>query len=196
MSYVLHLMSRPMKIYTRTGDKGKTGLFGGDRINKSAARLHAYGTIDELNACLGLVLSEFSLPMPLEAHLHTIQQRLFEIGADLATPLVSKAKIIRMDERIAVELEEWIDLLEKDLPALTAFILPSGSRVGALLHQARTVCRRAERWIVSLSEEEKVNQAIIIIINRLSDYLFVASRYANKALGMPEQTVEIPKKTL
>lgn len=182
-----------MKIYTRTGDKGKTGLFGGQRITKSALRLHAYGTLDELNACLGMIASEKNLPTPLPEQIETIQSLLFQIGADLATPLGSAANVLRMDESFATEMEQWIDALELELAPLTRFILPGGSRAGAELHFARTICRRAERLIVELSEKEKITKAIIVIVNRLSDYLFVAARYANKKLGAEEKGVEIPK---
>jgi cob(I)alamin adenosyltransferase len=182
-----------MKIYTKTGDKGTTGLFGGTRIPKSSVRLHAYGTLDELNACLGVIGAEADVPEDLRTQLTWIQTLLFSIGADLATPLESKANIKRMTEEPALQLEQWIDVMEETLPPLTTFILPSGSRVGALLHEARTVCRRAERWIVELHEKEKITDAIIVITNRLSDYLFVAARYANKKLGKPETQVEIPR---
>lgn len=182
-----------MKIYTRTGDKGKTGLFGGQRVAKSALRLHAYGTLDELNACLGMIASEKNLPSPLPEQIQKIQSLLFQIGADLATPLESSAKILRMKELPATEMEQWIDALELELTPLTRFILLGGSRAGAELHLARTVCRRAERLIVELDETEAITKAIIVIINRLSDYLFVAARYANKQLGAEEQGVEIPR---
>lgn len=183
----------PMKIYTRTGDKGQTGLFGGKRVKKSHVRLHAYGTLDELNASLGSALSHEHLPKPIPEQLLKIQSILFQVGADLATPHESSAKILRMEEHFATELEGWIDGLESELPPLTRFILPGGSAAGATLHNARTICRRAERWIVELTETEPVTQAIIVIVNRLSDYLFVAARYANKKLGAEESGVEIPR---
>lgn len=182
-----------MKIYTRTGDKGSTGLFGGSRVAKSAVRLHAYGTLDELNACLGSVVADTSLPERIREQLLWVQSLLFQIGADLATPLASTASILRMDEAPAVQLEEWIDLLEADLKPLTRFILPGGAPAGAKLHEARTVCRRAERWIVQLHEEEPITEAIIVLVNRLSDYLFVAARSVNKALGHDESPVEISR---
>lgn len=182
-----------MKIYTRTGDKGNTGLFGGQRVPKSSVRLHAYGTLDELNAVLGVIVADKSLAPPLKPQLIKIQMLLFQIGADLATPLESKAKILRMNAKPAKTLETWIDEMEKELPPITRFILPGGSAVGAKLHEARTVCRGAERLIVELRDKEKITEAIITIINRLSDYLFVAARYANKHLGIPETEVEIPK---
>lgn len=182
-----------MKIYTRTGDKGKTGLFGGQRVSKASLRLHAYGTLDELNACLGVAMSEEKLPEPLPAQMEHIQSLLFQIGSDLATPLESSAAILRMTEDPAKQMEEWIDALETSLHPLTRFILPGGSRIGAELHLARTVCRRAERLIVELGEGEAITKAIIVIMNRLSDYLFVAARYANKKLVVEEKGVEIPR---
>lgn len=182
-----------MKIYTRTGDKGKTGLFGGQRVPKSALRLDAYGTLDELNACLGVIASEKTLPSPLPEQIATMQSLLFQIGADLATPLESGAKILRMTKAPAMQMEQWIDALELELSPLTRFILPGGSKAGAELHFARTICRRAERLIVELDEIEAITKAIIVIVNRLSDYLFVAARYANKKLGAEEQGVEIPR---
>lgn len=182
-----------MKIYTRTGDKGSTGLFGGQRVSKSSPRLHAYGTLDELNACLGSVVADAALPDPLREHLLDLQSLLFRIGADLATPLESGAKIKRMDESFAVTMEQWIDALDEGLPPLTAFILPGGSPAGAKLHEARTLCRRAERWIVELHDKEAMTPAIIVLMNRLSDYLFVAARYANHALGEREIDVKIPR---
>ncbi len=182
-----------MKIYTRTGDKGSTGLFGGTRIPKSHVRLHAYGTLDELNASLGSALSHEHLPKPIPEQLRRVQSILFQVGADLATPHESTAKILRMEEHFATEMEGWIDDLETHLPPLTRFIVPGGSSAGATLHSARTICRRAERWIVELGETEPVTKAIIVIVNRLSDYLFVAARYANKKLGHEEAGVEIPR---
>ncbi len=182
-----------MKIYTRTGDKGKTGLFGGQRVAKSALRLHAYGSLDELNACLGVIAAEKNLPVPLPKQIEIIQSLLFQIGADLATPLESSANILRMTEAPAMQMEQWIDALEVELAPLTRFILPGGSKAGAELHFARTICRRAERLIVELDEKEEITKAIIMIVNRLSDYLFVAARYANKKLGAEEKGVEIPR---
>jgi cob(I)alamin adenosyltransferase len=182
-----------MKIYTRTGDKGTTGLFGGTRVPKSSVRLHAYGTLDELNAVLGSIVTDKALPAPLPAQLLSIQSLLFSIGADLATPLSSKANILRMTAAPATEMEQWIDAMESELVPITRFLLPGGSPCGAKLHEARTLCRRAERWIVELQAKEPVTDAIVVIVNRLSDYLFVAARYANKKLGHEESPVEIPR---
>lgn len=183
-----------MKIYTRTGDKGQTGLFGGTRVPKSSVRLHAYGTLDELNAVLGSIVADEHLPTLIKEHILKTQSILFQIGADLATPHASSATILRMEAHFAHELERWIDELEGSLSPLTSFILPGGSASGARLHEARTICRRAERWIVTLQEKEPVTEAIVVIVNRLSDYLFVAARYANKKEGIAEANVEIPRK--
>ena len=182
-----------MKIYTKTGDTGKTGLFGGQRVSKSAVRLHAYGTLDELNAILGSTVTDTTLPVSVKTQLLWIQSLLFQIGADLATPLESVANILRMDLSHATTLEQWIDSMETQLSPLTSFILPGGSPAGAKLHEARTVCRRAERWIVELMNSEPVTEAVIVIVNRLSDYLFVAARFVNHKLDIPEAIVSIPR---
>ena len=185
--------NRLSKIYTRTGDDGTTGLYGGTRVPKSSLRMHAYGTIDELNACLGVLLSMQTIPEPVRGQLENVQQMLFEVGADLATPLESRAKVMRMSPAPATAMEQWIDGLEEELSPLTQFIFPSGSVMGAELHRARTVCRRAERWIVELAATEPVTPDVIVYVNRLSDYLFVAARFVNKHLQSPERTVVIPK---
>jgi len=182
-----------MKIYTRGGDKGTTSLFGGTRVSKAAVRLHAYGTLDELNAILGSVVADTTLPGGVKAQLLRIQSLLFQIGADLATPMDSSANILRMDISHATTMEGWIDEMEKHLAPLTSFILPGGSAAGAKLHEARTVCRRAERWIVELMSSEPVTEAVIVIVNRLSDYLFVAARFVNSKLDIPEAVVSIPR---
>ena len=178
-----------MSIVTKTGDKGMTGLFGGKRVSKADARLHAYGTVDELNAILGIVLSEDELPVKLRHELRTVQRLLFTVGADLATPLESKAQIQRIVSAHTAEAEEWIVSLENILPPLTRFILPSGSRVGSQLHHARTVCRRAERWVVELAGHEQINVEVQIYLNRLGDYLFLAAREANRHSGAKEEEV-------
>ncbi len=182
-----------MKIYTRTGDKGETGLFGGKRVPKSSLRMHAYGTLDELNACLGIVLADASVPKEIKTQLEQVQSTLFSLGADLATPLDSKANVRRTEASEAKILEDWIDAMEASLAPLTRFIRPGGSSVGAQLHLARTVCRRAERWIVQLKESEPITDAVIVYVNRLSDYLFVAARFANKLLGSEDSAVIIPR---
>src|SRR3989338_9321598 len=175
-----------MSIVTKTGDKGKTGLFGGQRVSKASSRLHAYGTVDELNACLGVILAEPQIGKTMQAQLLQTQRLLFLVGADLATPVESAAKIKRVEQTHVAEVEGWINGLEQALPLLQRFILPSGSRLGALLHQARTVCRRAERWVVELSEKEQINLQVQIYLNRLSDYLFLVAREANRKAGSTE----------
>ncbi len=180
-----------MKIYTKTGDSGSTSLMGGKRVSKADLRFHAIGTIDELNACLGVVLAQASLPDDLKHQLIDIQHLLFRVGADLALPLGGKASIDRIDADSAKKLEDWIDQMESSLPPLTQFILPGGSPSGALLHQARTICRRAERWIVALGEQNQLTAAMLGAINRLSDYLFVAARYVNLKNGSSEVTAKL-----
>ncbi|MDB4978200.1 MAG: putative ATP:cob(I)alamin adenosyltransferase [Candidatus Peribacteria bacterium] len=179
----------PMSIVTRTGDKGQTGLFGGERVPKSSIRIAAYGTTDELNAILGVALAENSLPEKMVDQLLHVQRLLFKVGADLATPKLDQPNIRRIDDKDIQELEQWIHSLEELLPVLTRFILPSGSKVGALLHHARTVCRRAERHVVTLMEQESINTKVQIYLNRLSDYLFLAARMANKHAGAREVEV-------
>jgi cob(I)alamin adenosyltransferase len=180
-----------MKIYTRAGDKGTTGLFGGDRVSKAAARLHAYGTIDELNSLLGVILSRHDLPQSIREELDDIQHTLFLVGSDLATPLKEPVNVPRMGLEKVADMERWIDLHTKNLPELTTFILPGGSESASLLHNARTVCRRAERWIVDLMQDEDVNTALIVYVNRLSDYLFTVARAVNQFLDFPDRTIRV-----
>ena len=179
----------PMSIVTRTGDKGTTGLYGGKRIAKSSARLHAYGTIDELNALLGVLLTD-NLPVELRPPLTHIQHRLFRVGADLATPLSTDAKVPRVEPAHVQELEEIIPPIEQGLSPLRSFILPGGTRASALLHHARTVCRRAERWIATLAQEEEINPQVLIYVNRLGDYLYLLAREANRIAGTDDVKVE------
>jgi cob(I)alamin adenosyltransferase len=177
-----------MKIYTRTGDQGQTGLYGGTRVSKSDARVAAYGDVDELNACLGMARAQGELAGDLAELLEQLQKDLFAIGARLADPA---EKIAERVTKVAVtgadvaRLEGWIDRLEAELPPLRRFILPGGSRAGALLHFSRTVCRRAERAIVSLGIEH-VDEHLLIYVNRLSDLLFVLARAVNHRGGQPE----------
>jgi cob(I)alamin adenosyltransferase len=175
-----------MKIYTRTGDEGETALFAGGRISKGHARLHAYGTVDELNTLLGLVLAA-GVDERLQAALERVQAELFSVGADLATPLDAKSQaIVRVTADLTGRLEREIDVWDASLPTLKNFILPGGSLSGAFLHQARTVCRRAERWVVVLQESEQVNPEALRYLNRLSDWLFVIARVANLRAGRSE----------
>jgi cob(I)alamin adenosyltransferase len=176
-----------MKIYTRTGDSGDTGLFGGPRVRKDHARIEAYGTIDELNAVLGMVRSQELTP-ELSTLLETFQNDLFTLGAELATPDPGQHAMPRVTEDDVARLEKQIDHFEALLPPLKQFILPSGSSAGTTLHVARAVCRRAERRVVTLQEidTEVVSTAILVYLNRLSDLLFVLARFANQQAGEPE----------
>ena len=168
-----------MKIYTKTGDKGETGLSGGARVPKDALRIEAYGGVDELNSLLGVVRA-LKPKKRIDDILKSIQQDLFILGADLATPNRTKASSIpRIMHSSAVSLEMIIDELELSLTPLDAFILPGGSVVASHLHLARTVCRRTERSVVHLSRSEEVSDDVLVYINRLSDLLFVLARYAN-----------------
>jgi cob(I)alamin adenosyltransferase len=182
-----------MKIYTGTGDNGTTGLLGGERSSKSSVRLHACGTLDELNAAMGLALSSGNVSPILQNQIGEIQCLLFTIGADIATPHKTRLKISKIGPEETSKIEKWIDKLSSELPELKNFILPGGSSLGAHLHLARTVCRRAERWIVALNAQEPVNENIIPFMNRLSDYLFTAARFANKEANREETKVTIPK---
>ncbi len=172
---------------TTGGDNGETMLRGGKKVSKANPRLHAYGTVDELNAVLGLILAESDIPKALREQLHEVQKDLFCMGADLATPLTKSGdRVVRISEVDTRRIEKWGMDLEGDLPAMTKFILPSGSRASALLHQVRTICRRAERWLVHLNEDEPINDQSLIYINRLSDYFFLLARTVNKHAGVSE----------
>jgi len=173
-----------MKIYTRAGDAGQTGLFGGPRIRKDADRLEAYGTVDELNACLGLARAEGPTP-EMDKVLERVQNELFDVGAELATLDPAGRGTLLIGPAHAEALEQAIDRFEESLPPLRQFVLPGGSRLAAALHVARTVCRRAERRIVTLinNAEEPVSPAILVYLNRLGDLLFVLARRANDEAG-------------
>lgn len=180
-----------MKIYTRGGDQGETGLFGGDRVPKSDPRVQAYGEVDELNASLGLALALDRQGALEPDRLTVVQEDLFAIGARLAATDPGRAYerglIPPLDADRVEELEAWIDELDDRLPALDAFILPGGSPVGAQLHVARTVCRRAERSVVRLLEDHPdLSERIVPFLNRLSDLLFTLARAANRRAGTPE----------
>jgi cob(I)alamin adenosyltransferase len=177
-----------VKIYTKTGDDGTTGLFGGERVPKDHLRIEAYGTVDELNSMIGLVRTALASDSRLDRPLLDIQQMLFVLGADLATPNNQKVtfKIPRITSEDGVTLENLIDSFEQDLPELKRFILPGGSEASARLHLARTVARRAERILVSLSREEAIGPDDIIFVNRLSDLLFVLARTANAEAGVAD----------
>jgi cob(I)alamin adenosyltransferase len=181
-----------MRLYTRTGDDGTTGLFSGERVNKDHPRIEAYGTVDELNACLGMVASGCDRATAFGRRLHEIvtelQSRLFDIGADLATPQGARneSKVERIDDALVAESERWIDEVDGGNAPLRAFVLPGGTELAARLHVARTVCRRAERLMVALSHSEPVNGAAIRYVNRVSDLLFAAARRANTEAGVAD----------
>ncbi|MCS6862321.1 MAG: cob(I)yrinic acid a,c-diamide adenosyltransferase [Abditibacteriales bacterium] len=182
-----------MKIYTKTGDTGETGLFGGRRVSKGSLRVEAYGAVDELNAHLGWAATLLTSPL-VDAHgsnlLRQIQSDLFVLGADLATPLKTKSNVAARTQRMTPaqtqQLEAWIDRWEAEMPPLRHFILPGGTPAAAALHVCRAVCRRAERCVVRLAEFEPVNPEAIVYLNRLSDLLFVLARWVNTCEGGEE----------
>lgn len=176
-----------MKIYTKKGDTGETSLFGGQRVSKSSKRINAYGTVDELNSILGTAIA-FGISDYGKKHLETVQQQLFVLGADLATPKSREVRINRIGEEEITFLEEAIDEMDEQLPQLKNFILPGGSKAGAALHHARTVCRRAERITVECRHEEEISELAITYMNRLSDFLFVIARFENQQAGTKETT--------
>ena len=172
-----------MKIYTRTGDAGETSLFGGARVPKSDARIEAYGTVDELNSSIGVARAGWP-ESPIDAQLREVQSDLFAIGAHLASPGTSRFEGV--DPRRTADLEAVIDQMERDLPRLKNFILPGGSMAAAQLHLARTICRRAERRVVALKDESTATRSTVVYLNRLSDFLFVAARFANLEHGVED----------
>jgi cob(I)alamin adenosyltransferase len=176
-----------LRIYTKTGDDGTTALFGGTRVSKDALRIQAYGTIDELNAVIGIVLTG-NLKDELRAELGRLSRDLFSLGSDLATPLEPPPKypIPRITVDDVARLEGWIDAHDDVLAPLKNFILPGGSFEAAHLHLARTVCRRAERLIVTLDGNENIGEHVRPFVNRLSDYLFTVARRANHDLGVSD----------
>jgi len=179
-----------VRIYTRAGDDGETGLFGGGRVKKDCARVEAYGAVDELNAVVGSARAA-GLPKDVDAVVGRIQEELFVLGADLATPAKGSARgdrVVRLDAGATEALERDIDRCEEDLEPLATFILPGGTPAGAALHVARTVCRRAERRTAALSSEGTISPAILPYLNRLSDLLFVLARLTNARAGGREQT--------
>ena len=185
-----------MKIYTRTGDKGTTALFGGGRVPKTHPLIEAYGTVDETNSMLGLArahLKRAHLQDDLETgavdeYLEDIQADLFTLGADLATPAGSKARTVRVDDEAIRLLEQRIDEIDALLPPIKQFILPGGSPAAAALHVARTTCRRAERLVLRASDQEEISSSVLIYLNRLSDLLFVMARWVNHIEGTKEST--------
>jgi cob(I)alamin adenosyltransferase len=171
---------RLSKIYTRTGDKGSTGLGNGARVDKDSARIEAIGSVDELNSALGLLLTH-ELPAAVQQTLTQVQHRLFDLGSELSIP---GATMLAADE--VAQLEQALDQLNAELAPLKEFILPGGAPAAALCHLARTICRRAERRVVTLAKQESVNPHSVMYLNRLSDLLFVVARSLNKQAGVPE----------
>ncbi len=176
-----------MKIYTKTGDKGSTVLYGGERVSKSNIRVGAYGTVDEANSCIGLIRS-FNKDQDIDDSLANIQNTLFDLGADLATPYSAKSRenIVEIDEDDVLRLEKSIDSLEIGIEPLRRFILPGGNSASSAAHMARTITRRAEREVVALAASEEINDYCIKYLNRLSDYLFVLARALNKRAAIKE----------
>ena len=182
-----------MKIYTKKGDNGETSLFTGERVTKNDPFIEALGTVDECNSAIGAAISL----MHKDAHsaqvreqLETIQHALFDLGAALATPRTratnSKLDMTRFDHQATDLLEQWIDAMEEKLPPLKTFILPGGHPSGGMLHLARSICRRTERRVLPLHRNADVSNHVLVYLNRLSDYLFVASRYINFLSKCPE----------
>jgi len=175
-----------MKIYTKTGDDGTTALFSGGRVRKDHLRVEAYGTVDELNSHIG-VARALNPSQQTDEWLEKVQNQLFHLGADLATPLDSKADwVVRMDEETVEWLEKTIDQMTGELAPLKNFILPGGSPAAAQIHVARTICRRIERLIVGLEAQEPIGEHVQHYLNRLSDWLFTLARYENQQAGIPE----------
>lgn len=184
------------RIYTKTGDSGTTGLFGGTRVSKDHLRIETYGTVDELNAIIGIALSnDVSMSSSLREELTDISALLFTLGADLATPIDPPPvyAIPRVEEQHITWLETMIDAYDTQLEPLKNFILPGGTVGAAHLHHARTVCRRAERIAVSLAHSEDIGAYAVKFLNRLSDYLFTAARYANFSAGVQDVAWRNPK---
>jgi cob(I)alamin adenosyltransferase len=176
-----------MKIYTKKGDQGTTGLIGGTRILKSSMRIESYGTVDELNSYIGLVRDQ-TIKEELKIQLIEIQDRLFTIGSCLASdPEKSTMKIPDLNDEDVAALEKWMDEMNDTLPEMRSFILPGGHTTVSFCHIARCVCRRAERIIVDLSQHEFVAALVLTYLNRLSDYLFMLSRKISQDLGAVEQ---------
>lgn len=197
-----------MKLYTKTGDDGTTGLFGGGRVPKNHPRVEAYGTVDELNAALGLAAAALDLTSEGAAEasktramsgnksitdqfhhiLSHLQSRLFDIGADLATPqgTAHESKVQRINDQNVSEIEQWIDEVESGNTPMKHFVMPGGTELAARLHLARTICRRAERLLVTLQRDSIINIATLIYINRVSDLLFAMARRANKEAGFQD----------
>jgi cob(I)alamin adenosyltransferase len=182
-----------VKIYTRTGDRGQTGLFGGQRVGKDDIRVDAYGEVDELNSVLGLVALhlERAAFADLVARVRLFQSDLFTIGAQLATPAPEDGgrpndQIPALPADRTAQMERWIDEADAELEPLRNFVLPGGSEAAAMLHLARTVCRRAERRVIALARQAHLDDGVVVYLNRLSDLLFTWARLANHRAGLPD----------
>ena len=173
-----------MKIYTKTGDEGKTSLFDNSRVWKSDERIMSYGAVDELNSSIGIALS-LELDNEIKEILIKIQNDLFIVGSDLANPNITDKKI-RTTEEMIIFLEQKIDLLEPQLKPLTSFILPGGTLLASILHLSRTISRRAETHVVALSKTEDIHKEAVIYLNRLSDLMFILARIVNNRKKMPD----------
>lgn len=183
---------RISKVYTRTGDKGETSLVGGTRVSKASPRVDSYGEVDELNSVIGLARARLS-DEEIDALLGKIQNDLFTLGADLASP--PEIDVPRINESFVEALEQASDLYLSELEPLKEFILPGGSEAGAALHLARTVARRAERRVVALAETEEVNSLTVVYLNRLSDLLFILARTVNHREAIPEKATDFSKRS-
>lgn len=184
-----------MKIYTKKGDAGETGLFGGARVPKDDLRIRTYGTIDELNAVLGMALAEAPSGSQVAVRCLRLQGELFQLGAELATPRGKTVSTVLVGSAEVSAMEREIDGMEAELSPLRSFILPGGARLSGLLHFARTVSRRAERELVSLNRQEPQRPEVMMYMNRLSDYLFVTARYANHLSGVADIPWHPPAQT-
>ena len=183
---------RITKVYTKTGDMGETSLVGGKRVSKDSLRVDSYGDVDELNSVLGIVRA-LSKDLEIKNIISDIQNDLFIVGGELATPRDSEFEVPKIESIKVKKLEDLIDKYVEEVGELKEFILPSGNEAGSILHFARTVCRRAERKIVGLMRDEDLNPDLIIYINRLSDLLFVLARVENKRNDTNEIFVHFPK---
>ena len=172
-----------MKIYTKSGDQGETGLIGGVRVAKDDHRIRTYGTLDELNAILGMILADASLAQEIRVRILRIQGELFQLGAELATPRNKRSLSALIEASHVSALESEIDVMEASLSPLKTFILPGGTMASSQVHFARTVSRRAERELITLNRAEPCRPVVLQYLNRLSDYLFVTARYVNQVQG-------------
>ena len=184
---------RITRVYTKTGDKGETSLVDGSRVSKSSKRVDTFGDVDELNSILGISI-QYIEDEEIAGVVNSIQNDLFILGGDLATPSGFEIEIPRIDTDMITKLENLIDTFHKEVGDLKEFILPSGKGSSPYIHLARSVCRRAERKLVSLSGDERINGEAVVFLNRLSDLLFVLARVVNKRSGFEETYVDFSKK--